>query len=105
MASQGSVNVSEVAEHLGVNPSTASRILTTIEADGFAIRGERRRYFLGARALHFGRTPELPALDARLRRIWNGSRVWSTKPYMWPNWLAPPCTTAMPSQPPTMRWC
>ena len=67
MASQGSVNVSEVAEHLGVNPSTASRILTTIEADGFAIRGERRRYFPGVHALHFGRTPELPALDARLR--------------------------------------
>lgn len=39
MASQGSVSVGEAAEYLEVNPSTASRILTTIEADGFAVRG------------------------------------------------------------------
>ncbi|WP_150119315.1 IclR family transcriptional regulator [Enteractinococcus helveticum] len=67
MASQGSVNVTEVAEHLEVNPSTASRILTTIEADGFAVRGAKRRYFPGTNALHFGRAPEVPALHDRLR--------------------------------------
>ncbi len=67
MASRGSVNVSEVAEYLEVNPSTASRILTTIEADGFAVRGAKRRYFPGTNALHFGRAPDVPALDARLR--------------------------------------
>ena len=67
MASQGSVNVSEAAEFLGVNPSTASRILTTIEADGFAVRGEKRRYFPGANALHFGQPPVMPKLYDRLR--------------------------------------
>ena len=67
MASQGSVNVSEAAEFLDVNPSTASRILTTIEADGFAVRGEKRRYFPGANALHFGQPPVMPKLYDRLR--------------------------------------
>ena len=67
MASQGSVSVSEVADYLEVNPSTASRILTTIEADGFAVRGAKRRYFPGTNALHFGQAPDIPALDARLR--------------------------------------
>lgn len=67
MASQGSVSVTEAAEHLSVNPSTASRILTTIEADGFAVRGDKRRYFPGSHALHFGRTIEQPSLDNRLR--------------------------------------
>lgn len=67
MASQGSVSVSEAAEYLDVNPSTASRILTTIEADGFAVRGAKRRYYPGAHALHFGQAPDMPALYARLR--------------------------------------
>ena len=67
MASQGSVSVSEAADYLDVNPSTASRILTTIEADGFAVRGEKRRYFPGANALHFGQTPVMPSLYERLR--------------------------------------
>lgn len=67
MASQGSVSVSEAADHLEVNPSTASRILTTIEADGFAVRGEKRRYFPGANALHFGQAPLMPLLYERLR--------------------------------------
>lgn len=67
MASQGSVSVMEVAEHLEVNPSTASRILTTIEADGFAVRGNKRRYFPGTNALHFAQAPEMPELYPRLR--------------------------------------
>ena len=67
MASQGSVSVSEAAEYLAVNPSTASRILTTIEADGFAVRGAKRRYYPGANALHFGQPPVMPKLYERLR--------------------------------------
>lgn len=67
MASQGSVSVSEAANYLEVNPSTASRILATIEADGFAVRGDKRRYYPGANALHFGQTPVMPELYERLR--------------------------------------
>lgn len=67
MASQGSVSVSEAAEHLDVNPSTASRILVTIEADGFAVRGTKRRYFPGTHALHFGHGLATPPLHERLR--------------------------------------
>lgn len=67
MASQGSVSVGEAAEYLEVNPSTASRILTTIEADGFAVRGEKRRYHPGASALHFGKSLTTPPLHERLR--------------------------------------
>ena len=67
MASQGSVSVTEAANDLGVNPSTASRILATIEADGFAVRGEKQRFFPGASALHFGQTLVTPPLRERLR--------------------------------------
>src|SRR5699024_4996698 len=67
MASQGSVSVGEAAEYLKVNPSTASRVLTTIEADGFAVRGEKRRYHPGASALHFGKSLTTPPLHERLR--------------------------------------
>jgi len=67
MAARGSVSVSEAAEYLNVNPSTASRILTTIEADGFAVRGEKRRYYPARHALHFGQTPIMPTLYERLR--------------------------------------
>ena len=67
MASQGSISVSEAAEYLQVNPSTASRILATIEADGFAVRGAKRRFYPGANALHFGQTPVMPRLYERLR--------------------------------------
>ncbi|NWN88723.1 MAG: helix-turn-helix domain-containing protein [Micrococcaceae bacterium] len=67
MASQGSVSVTEAAKHLTVNPSTASRILATLEADGFAVRGEKQRYFPGSSALHFGQTLVTPPLHERLR--------------------------------------
>lgn len=67
MAAQGSVSVTEAANHLSVNPSTASRILLTIERDGFAVRGEKRRYFPGASALHFGQALVTPSLHERLR--------------------------------------
>src|SRR5690625_5362197 len=67
MASQGSVSVTEAAKHLDVNPSTSSRILATIESDGFAVRGEKQRFFPGASALHFGQTLVTPPLHERLR--------------------------------------
>lgn len=67
MASQGSVNVTEAAEHLDVNPSTASRILLTVEGEGFAVRGAKRRYFPGSSALHFGQALATPPLQERLR--------------------------------------
>src|SRR5690625_1755745 len=67
MAARGSVSVSEAAEYLNVNPSTSSRILSTFEADGFAGRGEKRRYYPARHALHFGQTPIMPTLYERLR--------------------------------------
>lgn len=67
MASQGSVSVSEAAEYPTVNPSTASWILSTIEADGFAVRGAKRRYYPAENALQFGQRPVMPKLYERLR--------------------------------------
>src|SRR5699024_10166655 len=40
---------------------------STIEADGFAVRGEKQRFFPGASALHFGQTLVTPPLHERLR--------------------------------------
>ncbi|MGW0688430.1 IclR family transcriptional regulator [Streptomyces sp. NPDC002754] len=47
LASAGSLSVTEAAAALDVNPSTAQRLLATMVGDGFALRGERRRYVPG----------------------------------------------------------
>ena len=46
-----SLSVGEAAVALGVNASTASRLLATLAQDGFAVQGEGRRYLVGP-ALH-----------------------------------------------------
>jgi IclR family acetate operon transcriptional repressor len=45
------VRVSDAAERLGVDPATASRLLATLMAHGYASRMPNRRYTLGARSL------------------------------------------------------
>lgn len=48
---EGSLGVLESAEALGVNASTAQRLLATLAQDGFAVQSRDRRYHLGP-ALH-----------------------------------------------------
>src|SRR5699024_3053849 len=67
MAPHASVTDTDAAKHPDVNPSTSSRILAPITADGFAVRGEKQRFFPGASALHFGQTLVTPPLHERLR--------------------------------------
>lgn len=67
MNEQGSVSVSEAAEHLTVNPSTASRLLDTLAGDGFAIQGEKRRYRPGPELLRAGQKQNPIQLRNRLR--------------------------------------
>jgi IclR family acetate operon transcriptional repressor len=45
------IRVSEAAEQLGVDPATASRLLSTMVAHGFASKLPNRRYMLGTRSL------------------------------------------------------
>ncbi len=47
MQEQDGVGVSEVAARIGVTPSTAHRILSTLVYRGFAGRDDSHRYFLG----------------------------------------------------------
>jgi DNA-binding IclR family transcriptional regulator len=55
----------QVAEHLGVHKSTASRLLQTVEAQGFVRHDERYTYRLGPRLLNLAfRT--LAAIDVRV---------------------------------------
>lgn len=44
---EGSVGVTEAARALGVNPSTAYRLLGTLVLQGFAARGADKRYVVG----------------------------------------------------------
>ncbi|WP_235829236.1 IclR family transcriptional regulator [Gulosibacter macacae] len=48
------VSVSEAAAELGVNASTAQRLLATLVADGFAVQDERRLYSAGPEFLGAG---------------------------------------------------
>jgi IclR family KDG regulon transcriptional repressor len=50
-SSEGSIGVTEVAHDLGVAPSTAHRMLSTLVAEGFAIRVAGRRYRRGPAVL------------------------------------------------------
>lgn len=73
---EGSLGVLESAEALGVNASTAQRLLATLAQDGFAVQSRDRRYHLGP-ALHSpvlmgGVTPLIeqlrPALESAFDR-------------------------------------
>jgi IclR family acetate operon transcriptional repressor len=45
------IRVRDAAEHLGVDPATASRLLATLMGHGYASRLPNRRYMLGTRSL------------------------------------------------------
>jgi IclR family acetate operon transcriptional repressor len=49
-AAPAGVRVCEAADHLGVDPATASRLLSTLMAHGYASRMSNRRYTLGTRS-------------------------------------------------------
>lgn len=67
MAEEGSLSVTEAAEALDVNPSTAQRLLATLVGDGFATQGARKRYEPGPALLRPGMAVTVPPLRARLR--------------------------------------
>ncbi|MCK6210739.1 IclR family transcriptional regulator [Georgenia sp. EYE_87] len=67
LGEKGSLSVTEAAKALGVNPSTAQRLLVTLVGDGFATQGERKRYEPGPELLRPGAAREIPPLRARLR--------------------------------------
>jgi len=50
-AAPGGIRVGDAAAHLDVDPATASRLLSTLMAHGYASRMSGRRYTLGARSL------------------------------------------------------
>src|SRR5262245_23344977 len=50
-AAPAGIRVSDAAAHLGVDPATASRLLSTLIAHGYAGRLPNRRYTLGVRSL------------------------------------------------------
>jgi DNA-binding IclR family transcriptional regulator len=50
-AAPAGIQVREAADHLGVDPATASRLLSTLVAHGYASRLPNRRYTLGVRSL------------------------------------------------------
>jgi IclR family transcriptional regulator, acetate operon repressor len=50
------IRVCEAAEHLGVDSATASRLLSTMIAHGYASRLPNRRYMLGTRSLRLATT-------------------------------------------------
>lgn len=50
-AAPAGIRVSDAAAHLGVDPATASRLLSTLVAHGYASRLPNRRYTLGVRSL------------------------------------------------------
>jgi len=45
------IRVRDAAQHLGVDPATSSRLLSTLVAHGYASRLPNRRYMLGTRSL------------------------------------------------------
>lgn len=79
LSDEGSISVTEAARALGVNPSSAQRLLATLVLDGFARQGERRRYEPGLALLRPGMLHQMPLrIQARpfLERLF--SRVGET---------------------------
>jgi IclR family transcriptional regulator, acetate operon repressor len=50
-AAPAGIRVADAAAHLGIDPATASRLLSTLITRGYASRLQNRRYTLGARSL------------------------------------------------------
>jgi DNA-binding IclR family transcriptional regulator len=70
LGEQESLSVTEAASSLGVAPSTAHRLLTTMAGRGFVKHGEGKLYYPGPQLLG-ARTPQrsIPALVARMRPV------------------------------------
>ncbi|WP_052460713.1 IclR family transcriptional regulator [Microbacterium gorillae] len=62
-----SVGVTEAAAALGVNASTAQRLLATLVADGFAVQGPDRRYAVGPALRNPSLATPIPSLIDRMR--------------------------------------
>jgi IclR family acetate operon transcriptional repressor len=67
MAEQGSISVTEAAAVLGVNPSTAQRLLVTLVSDGFSRQIAQRRYAPGPEFLRAAAEEAPPSLHVRVR--------------------------------------
>lgn len=64
---EGSISVTEAGNAIGINASTAYRLLSTLEQDGFVTRREDRRYITGT-ALRAATPGEpVPSLTSKLR--------------------------------------
>ncbi len=66
LAERGRLSVTEAGRELGVAPSTAHRLLSTMCQRGFAAQGDKRLYLPGPALLQL-RTIEMPALPDRIR--------------------------------------
>lgn len=64
---EGTLGVTEAAEALDVNASTAQRLLATLVQDGFAAQGTDRRYAVGPALHNLGLSTRIPQLTDRLR--------------------------------------
>ena len=71
MALDGSVRPSEVAEALGIDRSTAYRLLYTLMAKGYLLQDERTREFTSNPA-------KFSNFTARWRRCWTGRTLRGT---------------------------
>ena len=74
-AAPGGIRVSDAATTLGVNPATASRLMSTLITRGYASRMPNRRYTLGARSLRLASgwiDRLLQVAAAPMRRIADG---------------------------------
>jgi len=74
-AAPAGIRVSDAAAHLGIDPATASRLLSTLITRGYASRMQNRRYTLGARSLRLASAwidRLLQVAAAPMTRIANG---------------------------------
>lgn len=67
MAEQGTIGVTQAAQALDVNASTAQRLLATLALDGFAEQDDARRYRPGPALSHAGFVQTIPELRRLLR--------------------------------------
>lgn len=67
LAEQGELTVTEAGRTLGVTPSTAHRLLSTLRHREFAVRAEGRRYAPGPALLGLAKLDGVRPLSARVR--------------------------------------
>lgn len=67
LAAEQHLTVSEAANGLDVNPSTAQRLLATLAAEGFAVQDRSRRYSAGPELVRAGQTQVGQPVQVKLR--------------------------------------